>query len=142
MDDTYAAEPQSMRVASESSPTRRLLIRQPCLPVAVPGVVLASDWRRVLVHADNLAVDDVEHNQQVSLYFFSAHGALGDDAFAYSDPDRVQTLQRMLYLAASRGLQVIVLTCAPSDYAALGATHVTLRLEKSVPTPSDDRPLN
>ena len=44
----------------------------------------------------------------------------------------------MLYLAASRGLQVIVLTCAPSDYAALGATHVTLRVEKSVPgaTPS------
>jgi DNA repair exonuclease SbcCD ATPase subunit len=64
------------------------------------------------------------------------HGCLPvifDDAFAYSDPERVQTLQRMLYLAASRGLQVIVLTCTPSDYAALGATHVTLQVEKSAP---------
>ncbi|MBN1629150.1 MAG: hypothetical protein JW990_05265, partial [Thermoleophilia bacterium] len=49
-----------------------------------------------------------------------------DDAFAYSDPERVNTLQRMLDLAAVRGLQVIVLTCNPSDYAALGARQVTL----------------
>jgi DNA repair exonuclease SbcCD ATPase subunit len=59
------------------------------------------------------------------------HGCLPvifDDAFAYSDPERVHTLQSMLYLAASRGLQVIVLTCAPSDYAALGATHIALRV--------------
>ena len=46
-----------------------------------------------------------------------------DDAFAYSDPERVQTLQRMLYLAADRGLQIIVLTCNPSDYAGLGANR-------------------
>lgn len=44
-----------------------------------------------------------------------------DDAFAYADPQRVHRLQRMLDLAASRGLQVIVLTCTPGDYAALGA---------------------
>ena len=50
-----------------------------------------------------------------------------DDAFAFSDPDRVQTLQRMLDLAATRGLQIIVLTCNPLDYAALGAKQVTLR---------------
>ena len=56
-----------------------------------------------------------------------------DDAFAYSDPDRVQTLQRMLDLAAARGLQVIVLTCNPSDYAALGAKLILLRAE---PRPS------
>ena len=45
-----------------------------------------------------------------------------DDAFAYSDPQRVRALQRMLDLGASRGLQVIVLTCNPADYAgwALG----------------------
>ena len=62
------------------------------------------------------------------------HGCLPvvfDDAFAYSDPDRVQTLQRMLDLAAARGLQVIVLTCNPSDYAALGANEVTLRAVRS-----------
>ncbi len=49
-----------------------------------------------------------------------------DDAFAYSDPERVQTLQRMLDLGAERGLQIIVLTCNPSDYAGLGAKQVTL----------------
>lgn len=50
-----------------------------------------------------------------------------DDAFAYSDPERVKTLQRMLDLAANRGLQVIVLTCTPSDYVGLGARQVLLR---------------
>ena len=50
-----------------------------------------------------------------------------DDAFAYPDPDRVNQLQRMLDLAANRGLQVIVLTCNPSDYAALGATSIHLQ---------------
>lgn len=49
-----------------------------------------------------------------------------DDSFAYSDPERVRTLQRMLDLGASRGLQIIVLTCNPSDYAALGACQVIL----------------
>lgn len=49
-----------------------------------------------------------------------------DDAFAYSDPDRVAALQRMLELGASRGLQMIVLTCNPSDYAALGARQTIL----------------
>jgi len=63
-----------------------------------------------------------------------------DDAFAYSDPDRVQTLQRMLDLAAVRGLQVIVLTCAPSDYAALGAKQISLAsAETSIP-PATPRP--
>lgn len=49
-----------------------------------------------------------------------------DDAFAYSDPDRVEALQAMLDLAANRGLQVIVLTCSPRDYYRLGASEVTL----------------
>lgn len=52
-----------------------------------------------------------------------------DDAFAYSDPERVNQLQRMLDLAATRGLQVIVLTCNPADYAALGAKTISLRPE-------------
>lgn len=51
---------------------------------------------------------------------------LFDDAFAYSDPCRVKDLQRMLDLASQRGLQVIVLTCNPSDYAGLGARQITL----------------
>lgn len=62
-----------------------------------------------------------------------------DDAFAYSDPERVKSLQRMLDLAANRGIQVIVLTCNPADYAALGARQTLLRREaqttqREVPT--------
>lgn len=49
-----------------------------------------------------------------------------DDAFAYADPEKVQLLQRMLDLAASRGLQVIVLACNPADYSALGAAEIRL----------------
>jgi DNA repair exonuclease SbcCD ATPase subunit len=56
-----------------------------------------------------------------------------DDAFAYSDPERVQTLQRMLDLAARNGLQLIVLTCNPSDYATLGAQQIMLRPETADP---------
>ncbi len=49
-----------------------------------------------------------------------------DDAFTNSDPDRVQALQRMLDLAASRGLQIIVLTCNPADYSGLGAETIKI----------------
>ena len=49
-----------------------------------------------------------------------------DDAFAYSDPDRVQSLQRMLDRAAANGLQIIVLTCSPADYVTLGAKKITI----------------
>lgn len=54
-----------------------------------------------------------------------------DDAFTHSDPERTRTLQRMLDLAASRGLQVIVLSCNPGDYASLGARLVRLEPETS-----------
>jgi hypothetical protein len=62
-----------------------------------------------------------------------------DDAFAFSDPERVQILQRMLDHAAIRGLQVIVLTCNPSDYGSLGAKQLTLRIERnSSPLPAEN----
>jgi DNA repair exonuclease SbcCD ATPase subunit len=51
---------------------------------------------------------------------------LFDDAFAYTDPERTQALQRMLNLAAIRGLQVIVLTCTPNDYSAFGAREIRI----------------
>ena len=61
-----------------------------------------------------------------------------DDSFAYSDPERVQILQRMLDLAAARGLQIIVLTCNPPDYGSLGAKQVMLRIEpNSSPLPAE-----
>ncbi|MFO1490602.1 MAG: hypothetical protein U1F87_06755 [Kiritimatiellia bacterium] len=53
-----------------------------------------------------------------------AHGGclpvVFDDAFAYSDSTRVNQLPGMLDLAARAGLQIIVLTCNPADYSALG----------------------
>lgn len=55
-----------------------------------------------------------------------------DDAFAYSDGRRVSGVHRMLDLAASRGLQVIVLSCNPADYEALGATPVRLTAAEPV----------
>ncbi len=49
-----------------------------------------------------------------------------DDAFAFTDPTRIASLQRMLDLAAQRGLQVIVLSCTPGDYSGLGAKVIRL----------------
>jgi len=56
-----------------------------------------------------------------------------DDAFTNSDPVRVALLQRMLDLAASRGLQIIVLSCSPNDYASLGAKTVMLQPPATLP---------
>ena len=49
-----------------------------------------------------------------------------DDAFTNTDGKRQLKLQRLLDLAADRGLQVIVFSCTPEDYAGLGACQVTL----------------
>ena len=49
-----------------------------------------------------------------------------DDAFAYADDNRIQSLQTMLDLAAARGLQVLVLTCTPAGYIGLGARETRL----------------
>ncbi len=68
-----------------------------------------------LAMAEVLAAD---HNGSLPLVL--------DDAFANSDPERVRSLQRMLYRAGERGLQVIVLTCNPSDYSTLGAKETWL----------------
>lgn len=78
--------------------------------------VLSGGTREQVAAAVRLAMAEVlaaDHGGSLPVVF--------DDSFAFSDPNRVQSLQRMLDLAASRGLQVIVLTCNPSDYAALGA---------------------
>jgi len=49
-----------------------------------------------------------------------------DDAFTNADDDRQHRLQRLLDLAADRGLQVIIFSCTPQDYAGLGACHISL----------------
>jgi len=48
-----------------------------------------------------------------------------DDAFAYSDHERLRRLRQMLFRAAERGLQVIILSCNASDYDGLGS-RITL----------------
>ncbi len=42
-----------------------------------------------------------------------------DDAFTNSDPERIAGLQRMLEHASARGVQVLLLSCTPHDYADL-----------------------
>jgi len=49
-----------------------------------------------------------------------------DDSFAFSDQARIRGIHPMLYEAAARNLQVIVLTCNPTEFAALGATRVDM----------------
>ncbi len=49
-----------------------------------------------------------------------------DDAFTNADAGRQQKLQRLLDLAADRGLQVIVFSCTPEDYIGLGGREVSL----------------
>jgi uncharacterized protein YhaN len=88
---------------------------------AVPFAALSGGAREQAAAALRLAMAEVlaaGHDACLPIVF--------DDAFAYADPDRVQSLQRMLDLAARRGLQVIVLTCTPADYAGLGAQVVAL----------------
>lgn len=60
----------------------------------------------------------VEHEGTLPMIF--------DDSFAYADPHRVRVLQNMLDLAASRGLQIVILSCNPGDYATLGARQFIL----------------
>ncbi len=83
---------------------------------AEPFDVLSSGTREQVAAAVRLAIAELlaaEYDGSLPVVF--------DDAFAYSDSDRIDTLQKMLHFASSRGLQLIVLTCKPSDYASLGA---------------------
>jgi len=85
---------------------------------------LSGGAREQVAAAVRLAIAELlaaDHDGSLPIVF--------DDAFAYSDPDRVNMLQRMLDLGASRGLQIVVLTCNPSDYAALGASQIILKAE-------------
>jgi len=94
------------------------LVRPECAS-ALSFDVLSGGTREQVAAAVRLAVAEVlaaNHGGSLPVVF--------DDSFAFSDPNRVQNLQRMLDLAATHGLQVIVLTCNPSDYAALGARQV------------------
>jgi len=93
---------------------------------ATPFDSLSGGAREQVAAAVRIAMAEVlapDHDGCLPLVF--------DDSFAYSDPERVQILQRMLDLAASRGLQIIILTCNQSDYAALGAHQITIQPERT-----------
>lgn len=103
-----------------------------------PGQVGAFDFselsggtREQVAAAVRLAVAELlacDHDNSLPIVF--------DDAFAYSDPDRVQSLQCMLDLAANRGLQIIILTCNPSDYALLGTEVRSFKTTENTQSPS------
>ena len=68
-----------------------------------------------------------------------------DDAFTNSDPERTVKLQDMLYLAATHGLQVIVLSCNPAAYTGSGAKEIHLPKRRfshiSKPNESENAPI-
>ena len=49
-----------------------------------------------------------------------------DDAFTNSDPERIDLVKRMLSTAVERGLQVVLLTCAPEAYGSFADRVVEL----------------
>jgi hypothetical protein len=82
---------------------------------------LSGGTKEQVAAAFRLAVAEVlapDHGGHLPLIF--------DDAFAYSDPRRVEGLVRALDLASTRGIQVVLLTCTPQDYATLGAKLVRI----------------
>lgn len=86
-----------------------------------PFASLSGGAREQVAAAARLAMAEIlaaDHDGCLPVLF--------DDAFAYTDPARVQSLQRMLNHAALRGLQVIILTCTPNDYSAFGAAEIRL----------------
>lgn len=94
----------------------RLIRPQVAASAAVPFEQLSGGTKEQVAVAMRLAMAEVlatNHDGNLPLVL--------DDAFVNADPERVSRLQIMLDLAATRGLQVIVLTCTPSDYTSLGA---------------------
>jgi DNA repair exonuclease SbcCD ATPase subunit len=126
-------------VSLEDNAFRGLRVIRPAHgPGALDFANLSGGLREQVAAAVRLAMAEVlaaGHDGCLPLVF--------DDAFAYSDPERVQILQRMLDHGAVRGLQIVVLTCNPSVYGNLGAKLVTLCVERDpTPLPAENEPLN
>lgn len=109
------------RVTFDNGAFREIRLVRPSVSGAVEFDALSGGAREQVAAAVRLAIAELlaaDYDGSLPLIF--------DDAFAYSDPERVQELQRMLDLGARKGLQIIVLSCNPSDYAGLGAREVVL----------------
>jgi DNA repair exonuclease SbcCD ATPase subunit len=101
--------------------SRLLLTRRGFGSVTFEFSQLSGGAKEQVAAAFRLAMAEVlaeDHDGTLPIVF--------DDAFVNSDTDRQRALQRLLDLAATRGLQVIVLACRPESYASLGAAMVTL----------------
>ncbi|XOV89783.1 MAG: AAA family ATPase [Pseudomonadota bacterium] len=83
--------------------------------------VLSGGTREQVAAALRLAIAEI-----LAANFDGCLPLVFDDAFTNADPKRTHDLQRMLDLAASRGLQIIVLTCNPNDYNRFGAKQIAL----------------
>lgn len=111
----FGAETQ-VSITSEEGAFRDIRLVRPGDISSFSFDSLSGGTREQVAAAVRLAMAELlaaDHDGKLPIVF--------DDAFAYSDPERVKTLQRMLDLAAERGVQVIVLSCNPADYAGLGA---------------------
>lgn len=82
---------------------------------------LSGGMREQLAAALRISMADVlkdGHDGSLPLVF--------DDAFTYSDPERIGFVKEMLGNAADRGLQVILLTCDPAAYGDFADARVEL----------------
>lgn len=104
-------------------------------PGVLPFDELSVGAREQVATALRLGIADVlaaQHDGTLPIIF--------DDAFAYSDADRLRRVRSMLFLASQRGLQVIVLSCTPAEYEGLGE-RVTLTEPDELPgQPVDTAP--
>ena len=85
-------------------------------PYPTPFASLSGGAREQVATAIRLATAEI-----LAENFGGTLPIVFDDAFAFTDRQRIQQVIRMLDLAANRGLQVILLSCTPEDYANLGA---------------------
>lgn len=119
----FGADVRASLTLGEGAFTALQLMRGGSGAGAMPFENLSGGAREQVAAAVRLAMAEIlaeEHDGCLPIVF--------DDGFAYSDPGRVKRLQVMLDLAASRGLQLIVLTCNPSDYTTLGANPIQLAI--------------
>jgi DNA repair exonuclease SbcCD ATPase subunit len=133
----FGPDARAVVTLGEGAFTAMQLVRSGSGTGAMPFMNLSGGAREQVAAAVRLAMAEVlagDHGGCLPVVF--------DDAFAYSDPVRVQTLQRMLDLAADRGLQVIVLTCNPSDYIGLGARQILLTAPKTIVGASTSLPIS
>lgn len=106
---------------TDSGASNTIRIMRPGMPQFAFGT-LSGGAKEQVAAAVRLATAEIlatAHNGCLPIVF--------DDSFAYSDGDRIQSLQSMLDLAATRGLQVLIISCTPAHYIGLGAKETALK---------------